>query len=257
MIKNVGKKWCEAPYTKTSAVSWRHNTGLTESFTFLTVHTDVQPTEFKHLTDSHYTATSSPKESGRLSAFRTLRSRGAASAPSPPSAWLQLSRSSLSSVLDSYSEPIPDSLKRRSSSAPRTCSPSRELSSLGVSPTSWPCSWPSAARVGKRKHSSRTPLPPSAWRQVSVLGVLGEQGWVEGESQALLLTCRKDGVASVPTDVEKVSGSRGAPAGLDRNVISSRLSWEPTETQRRACVLDSGGLSVPSEAVTAGTKHSQ
>lgn len=113
-----------------------------------------------NLTASYYTATSSPKESGRLSAFRTLWSRGAASTPNP-SAGPQLSRSSLSSVLDSYSEPRPDSLKRRSSSAPKTRSPSRELSSLGVSPMSWLCSWLSAALAGKRKHSSRTPLLPS------------------------------------------------------------------------------------------------
>lgn len=62
--------------------------------------------------------------------------------------------------------------------------------------------------------------------------MLGEQGWVEVESQVLSLSCSRDGAASAPIEVEQVSGSGGAPAGLDRNVISRRLSWEPTETHR-------------------------
>lgn len=76
--------------------------------------------------ERHYTAISSPKQSGRLSAFSTFKSRAAPSAPPTASPCPKLSRSSLSSVFDSYSDPIPDSLNRSSSRAPRTCSPSGE-----------------------------------------------------------------------------------------------------------------------------------
>ncbi|TNN81544.1 hypothetical protein EYF80_008316 [Liparis tanakae] len=101
-----------------------------------------------------------------------------------------LSRSSLSSVFDSYSDPIPDSLNRSSSRAPKICSPSGELSSgapsLGVSPVSWPCSWMSSPREEKRKHSSRTPvLSPRGL--VSVAQVPGEQGSRRAETQGLSL----------------------------------------------------------------------
>lgn len=216
------KQWWEFAVCSTrhkiGAVHWCHNTSWVKSFTSGIILK----------TSACYTAISSPKQSGRLSAFSTFRSRAAPSAPTP-SAWPQLSRSSLSSVLDSYSEPIPDSLKRSSSRAPRTCSPSSELSSLGVSPGSWPCSWASAARDGKRKHSSRTALPPSPWRLTSAPVVPGEQGWGNVETQALSLTWSSDWDARAPVDEEPVSGSWGVLGGLARKVISSRLSWEPTE----------------------------
>lgn len=67
----------------------------------------------------------------------------------------------------------------------------------------------------------------------STPGVIGEQVRGEVENQAPSLTCSRDGAARALTDEEQVSGSRGAPADFERNVISSKLSWEPTETQRR------------------------
>lgn len=147
-----------------------------------------------------------------------------------PSPCPQLSRSSLSSVFDSYSDPIPDSLNRSSSRAPRTCSPSSELSSgtpsLGVSPVSSPCSWLSGPLEEKRKHSSRTPLLLSPRGLVSIPLVPGEQG---PGTQALSLIWSSDWVAKVPIDEEVVRGSRGVVEGLARKVISRRLSWEPTK----------------------------
>lgn len=186
------------------------------------------------VSEHHYTAISSPKQSDRVSAFSTFKSRAAPSAPTP-SPCPQLSRSSLSSVFDSYSDPIPDSLNRSSSRAPRTCSPRSEMSSgpslLGVSPESWPCSWQSGPRLEKRKHSSRTPLPLRPRGLVSVPMVPGEQGLGRAETQALSLMWRWAGGAKGPTDEEDVSGSRWV--GLARKVISRRLSCEPTEDKSK------------------------
>lgn len=186
----------------------------------------VQPHEH------HYTAISSPKQSDRPSTLSTFKSRAALSAPAT-SPCPKLSRSSLSSVLDSYSDPIPDSLKRSSSKAPRTCSPRSELSSvapsLGVSPVSWPCSWPSSPREEKRKHSSRTPLLLSPRGLVLAPMVPGEQGPERAETQALSVIWSWDWAANGPVDEEGVRGSRSALGGLARKVISRRLSWEPTE----------------------------
>lgn len=216
--------------TQISAVYWCHNT-------WFLCDKVLQILNFAHKrnvaccfkTITNYTAISSPKQSGRFSAFSTFKSL-AASAPTP-SACPQLSRSSLSSVFDSYSDPIPDSLNRSSSRAPRTCSPSSELSSLGVSPVSWPCSWLSGAREEKRKHSSRTPLPPSPWGLMSVPVVPGEQGRGRAETQAPSLIWSRDWVAKALIDEEEVSGSRGVLGCLVRKVISRRLSWEPTKNR--------------------------
>lgn len=179
-----------------------------------------------------YTAISSPKQSGKLSVFNTWKSRAAPSSPAP-SPCPQLSRSSLSSVLDSYSDPIPDSLNRSSSSAPSTCSPIGELSSgassLGespVSPVPRPCSWPSGPREENRKHSRRTALPP---RLLSAPAVLEGQDPGRKGSHAPSLICCWDTEAKGPVEGDGVSGSLGVLGGRARKVISRRLSWEPTE----------------------------
>lgn len=204
----------------------------------------------------HYTAISSPRQSGVPCLLRTLRSLmvsmsvpqpkisiSSSSSSSPSSS---LSLSSLSSVFDSYSEAMPDSRNLAKSRQPRDLT-SRDNS--WDSNTSWLLlsgalvlsrAGGEGSRGGggpgrKRKHSSLR-------RHWSLPRGLPRVPFEEEKTLLVESEVPRAGRLMADTSGFGVVGSQITAGTVDRKVISNKLSWDPTVKRRGRWEMNKGFL---------------